>query len=412
LGESTGVLSEGTKSSMRSSIVFQRTKSSLTDSTYRPTPNATKEVSDYLGLPIPRMELKVRLEDASDLLRNSALNKGLISANAVQISPRYDCIATACSDGAVRLYNSKGRQRANMNSPYTQPKHLRHQTIVGTCVRWRKGTDTRPDICVSGDSTGRLYTWDCQRLMKLHTMDVSMESVLALDYNVNFKNFVVGGVAGDLKLYDETSKTLVSYLKKLDRPEERRCTAVKFHPREQFQLVSASWSNAVEYWDTRAPSDPVASFFGPYVCRESLDFSSDGYTVVTGSCREEEQIQLWDVRRPDLPTNVWNLPRRACGSAEMIATTQFMRWGDQDVLLIGGSKGVFVCSPNGQVLSSVPCENEVIACHHLDGKVAIAQLGEPFLELHELNKIESDATMALPEKSSKSSGGILRDATR
>ena len=45
-------------------------------------------------------------------------------------------------------------------------------------------------------------------------------------------------------------------------------------------------------------------------------------------------------------------------------------------------------------------------------RLAFAQLGEPFLEFHELNKIDSDATMALPEKSNKSSGGILRDASR
>ncbi len=49
--------------------------------------------------------------------------------------------------------------------------------------------------------------------------------------------------------------------------------------------------------------------------------------MVTGSCREEEQVQLWDVRKPDAPTVSYDLPRMANGGAEMIATAQFIKWG-------------------------------------------------------------------------------------
>ncbi len=75
-GESTGVVSEPSKvSSKRSSkFGYQKSKSSLSDSTYRPTPNATKELSEYCGLPLPRLEIRYRLKDPCDLLKMSVVH--------------------------------------------------------------------------------------------------------------------------------------------------------------------------------------------------------------------------------------------------------------------------------------------------------------------------------------------------
>ena len=41
---------------------------------------------------------------------------------------------------------------------------------------------------------------------------------------------------------------------------------------------------------------PVSSIYGPHICGESIDFYRDGYTVLTGSYRQDDALQLWDLR--------------------------------------------------------------------------------------------------------------------
>jgi len=40
----------------------------------------------------------------------------------------------------------------------------------------------------------------------------------------------------------------------------------------------------------------VASMYGPSICGEAIDFKSDGFTVMTGSYRQKDVIELWDMR--------------------------------------------------------------------------------------------------------------------
>lgn len=36
--------------------------------------------------------------------------------------------------------------------------------------------------------------------------------------------------------------------------------------------------------------------WGPHVCGEAIDFRNDGYTMVTGSYRSENALEVWDLR--------------------------------------------------------------------------------------------------------------------
>jgi len=38
------------------------------------------------------------------------------------------------------------------------------------------------------------------------------------------------------------------------------------------------------------------SIWGPHVCGDAIAFRSDGYTMVTGSYRQENAIEVWDLR--------------------------------------------------------------------------------------------------------------------
>ena len=60
-------------------------------------------------------------------------------------------------------------------------------------------------------------------------------------------------------------------------------------------LFSGGWDNTMQVYDIREKG-PVASIFGPHVCGDAIDVRNDGYTVLTGSYRQDDALQLFDIR--------------------------------------------------------------------------------------------------------------------
>lgn len=63
-----------------------------------------------------------------------------------------------------------------------------------------------------------------------------------------------------------------------------RIFCVKFNFKNPYMLASGGWDNTVQVYDTRKKG-PVAAFYGPSICGESIDFHNDGFTMMTGSYR-------------------------------------------------------------------------------------------------------------------------------
>jgi len=73
-----------------------------------------------------------------------------------------------------------------------------------------------------------------------------------------------------------------------------RVFCVKFNPMSPYILLSAGWDNTMQVYDLRIKG-PVQSIYGPHICGEAIDFKND-VTVLTGSYRGDDAIQLWDLR--------------------------------------------------------------------------------------------------------------------
>ena len=74
-----------------------------------------------------------------------------------------------------------------------------------------------------------------------------------------------------------------------------RIFSVKFNHVQTSMLVSGGWDNTLQIYDIRERG-PVASIYGPHVCGDSLDFRNDGYTLLVGSYRQDDALQLYDLR--------------------------------------------------------------------------------------------------------------------
>lgn len=158
-----------------------------------------------------------------------------------------------------------------------------------------------------------------------------------------------------VRIYDETTKSQVLQMKeKGELPgHSNRIFAVKFNPVNENILCSGSWDNTVQVYDLRQKG-PIESIYGPHICGDALDFRNDGYTLLTGSYRAEDPIQLYDLRNfkllrtidwdgpllsqfdPDIPSQEEPSQRKHIHPA-MLYGCCFNR--KQDLIIAGGAGG-------------------------------------------------------------------------
>lgn len=58
-------------------------------------------------------------------------------------------------------------------------------------------------------------------------------------------------------------------------------------------MFSGGWDQTVFQWDARQLK-PVSSFFGPCISGDSIDIKDN--MILTGSYKEKNAIELWDMR--------------------------------------------------------------------------------------------------------------------
>ena len=99
----------------------------------------------------------------------------------------------------------------------------------------------------------------------------------------------------------------------------------------------------------------MAAIYGPLICGDAIDIYHDGYTVLTGSYRQDDCIQLWDLRTrtcsrvigwdgPDAGSSLFNDENNDINGerrknrpreAPFLYTTAFSK--KQDLVLAGGA---------------------------------------------------------------------------
>lgn len=111
--------------------------------------------------------------------------------------------------------------------------------------------------------------------------------------------FVAAGTDMSVRLYDEETKNLVStfdghtgkiFCSKFLHNEEKS----EFLPPNM--MASGGWDFTVKLWDPRTP-DPAAQIDGPFICGDAIEMLGQSM-ILTGSHKDDEPLQLWDIRMP------------------------------------------------------------------------------------------------------------------
>jgi len=74
-----------------------------------------------------------------------------------------------------------------------------------------------------------------------------------------------------------------------------RVFCVKFNKSDQNMVISGGWDNTVQIYDIRYRGT-IHSIYGPHICGDCIDIRHDGTTMVTGSYRNDDVIEVWDLR--------------------------------------------------------------------------------------------------------------------
>eukprot|EP01064_Diplonema_japonicum_P026518 TRINITY_DN3796_c0_g1_i1.p1 TRINITY_DN3796_c0_g1~~TRINITY_DN3796_c0_g1_i1.p1 ORF type:complete len:215 (+),score=24.11 TRINITY_DN3796_c0_g1_i1:396-1040(+) len=127
-----------------------------------------------------------------------------------------------------------------------------------------------------------------------------------------------------------------------------RVQSLHWVPQSPHLFVTGGWDKTLQVWDTRV-DHAVTSVYGPYLCGDSLVVSNDGERVITASCRDSEQIQIWSLANPSEPCETIPLPP---GSAQ----THFysLALSPQNTLAAAGATDLLIAdnpSPRSQLHS-------------------------------------------------------------
>jgi len=216
---------------------------------------------------------------------------------SVQFNANDTLLATGCGRGTICIYNvSTHQESCRLNRTGTSPMKE---------VRWRPEPADAPartrGLLVGASTDGLVRQWHVPSSRLLHEFGNAEETgqLFCVDYTSDGAHIVAGGMQ-ELWVFDEETKKQTAVLKGGDSlttsGHSSRVFAVRCHPSlDQPALVlSSGWDSSVQFWDLRAGATAVRAIFGPHVCGGAIDISRDGSTVLTGSWRAEDQLELWD----------------------------------------------------------------------------------------------------------------------
>eukprot|EP00931_Biecheleriopsis_adriatica_P117271 TRINITY_DN92803_c0_g1_i1.p1 TRINITY_DN92803_c0_g1~~TRINITY_DN92803_c0_g1_i1.p1 ORF type:complete len:361 (+),score=63.88 TRINITY_DN92803_c0_g1_i1:35-1084(+) len=260
-------------------------------------------------------------------------------AFSVRFSPDDIFLAASGSHGTVSVFNvSTGKEAYRLNRSGSH-------TVRQVCWRPEQESDSlRTRGLLLGASTdGLLRQWHVTsgRCLEEFGPGEKTDQLLCVDYSHDGRRIAAGGLQ-DIFVFDEETKKQMGHLQGGDYQttagHSNRVLAVRFQqtPDEPWALVSGGWDNTVQFWDLRV-GHAVRAIFGPHICGDALDLSSDGKRLLTGSWRDKEPLEIWDVGQGE---RIEALPWRKSGSEDpacFLYAARFSKDAQSSMIAAGGS---------------------------------------------------------------------------
>lgn len=241
------------------------------------------------------------------------------------------------------------------------------------------------------DCDGEIHHWHVTSQKCLSTIVEPDNQVFALDYHPQGTGFCSTGKDAKVRVYDESTKALVSTLEggwgKPTPGHSNRVFCVKYKPDDPNIILSTGWDNTIQVWDQRL-NYAVRSIFGPHVCGDGMDIH--GETILTGSWRPDEQVQMWDFGSGQCVAT-HSLPRGSTGYDCLLYSAQWSKGpnaGGMYATCGAGSNEAHLWNKNGECVGTTgPQEKAYFTTQwaHDSSMVAFAGSGSQ-IQLYTVNK--------------------------
>ncbi|KAI6648001.1 Katanin p80 WD40 repeat-containing subunit B1-like [Oopsacas minuta] len=203
-----------------------------------------------------------------------------------------------------------------------------------TAIKFRPGSlEDISNILLSTSSNGDVIHWHVPSKSVLSCIREERQ-VLSCAYSSDGLSFATCGSDSKIIVYDEEKLCPISTLDHFGKSTEMsghifRVFSVKYYPDMSNLLATSGWDGSIHFWDMRVSQQSVMHLAGPLVCADSIAFNPTGDSIVTGSFRKENPLQVWSVRDGSNSSNF-----NSCAiNSQLYAAT----WLDSNLIACGGT---------------------------------------------------------------------------
>jgi len=265
----------------------------------------------------------------------------------VRFSPNQRYLAASFSNGFISIY--KAELGGHDSMLYDKPENFKGAVsqLPATCVRFRPGQNSSDSamLAVTAEDNGRILHWDIKTKKCVNRLEEEGNQIFCVDYSADGLMFATGGIDRKVRIYDETTKTLVQTMEAgNDNKNEagkgtghaNRILGLACHPLEPHTVVTGGWDKQLQVWDLRQGIS-VQSVWNVVLYGQAVSFSSDGNTLLTGSYRTRSQLQMWDLRKGQvIETPEWKGPEKM-GNQSSLYAAAFSKDENSSLVVAGGS---------------------------------------------------------------------------
>jgi len=282
---------------------------------------------------------EVGLEDKQDINETEAVKKnepkyeGAIKPEFLidcrdeifccEMSPSGKLIAAGTNKGITRIFDvEKG-----VNLYALVDVEIRQNYLPAVCCSWLDETKL-----LIGYASGALKLWNIQNQECLSTIQ-EQRTVLQTVQTPTGDAFITAGDNHLLYIYSiHTLQRIMtceaSSTNDIMDGHKSSVYALKHHPNDIWNFISAGWDDTVQFWDRRE-SRSSRKIFGPHICGQSIDIDPIENTVLTASWRRQDGLQLWDYRETKLLKTYQESSNDYClyYGAQFLGSSHFMAAG-------------------------------------------------------------------------------------
>lgn len=230
--------------------------------------------------------LQTRRDGLSRLWKVSKTHESIYTGGKVEFSSEAPFFACLFNDD-VAFVDTVTRQCL-----YTLQQDVEVEEMEEEVLTFALRPNYEQQQIATASRAGFIRLWNHVEKVATRTIKADANApILSMDFDPSGLLLATGGVDRSVKVYDMDKGFCTHNF----RGHDSIVTLVKFHPQnDKLQVVSCSQDTTVRVWDLYAQKS-VATFTDHLSAVTSVDFSHDGWTMITAG--RDKVLNVWDLRR-------------------------------------------------------------------------------------------------------------------